>query len=103
MWLLLVAAFGLVVPNGLFIGWLLTEFDGLGSLFESRLALAFMLEAALLLVLLAVHFSRNPPGAFRWPWFVLLSRVGGLGFGLPFYYWLNTRSSRSGPVGEEQR
>ncbi len=91
MWLLLVAFFGLLVPNGLFIAWLLTEFDGLGSLFESRLALAFMVEAMMLLVVLAVYFGRNPPGTWKWPWFVLLSLVGGLGFGLPFYYWLNTR------------
>ena len=45
----------------------------------------------LLLVLLAVYFARHPLGPIRWPWFVVLSLLGGLGFGLPLYYWLNTR------------
>lgn len=92
MWLLLAALFGLVVPNGLFIVWLFTEFDGISAMLSNRLALAFMLEAVLLLVLLAVYFARRPPGPIRWPWFVVLSLVGGLGFGLPLYYWLNIRS-----------
>ncbi len=92
MWLLVAALFGLVVPNGLFVMWLLTEFDGIGAILSNRLALAFMLEAMLLLVLLAVYFARHPLGPIRWPWFVVLSLLGGLGFGLPLYYWLNTRS-----------
>ena len=91
MWLLVAALFGLVVPNGLFVMWLLTEFDGIGAILSNRLALAFMLEAMLLLVLLAVYFARHPLGPIRWPWFVVLSLLGGLGFGLPLYYWLNTR------------
>ena len=91
MWLLVAALFGLVVPNGLFVMWLLTEFDGIGAILSNRLALAFMLEAMLLLVLLAVYFARHPLGPIRWPWFVVLSLMGGLGFGLPLYYWLNTR------------
>lgn len=91
MWLLLVALFGLLVPNGLFIYWLFTEYQGLGPVLENRLAVAFMLEAFLLLVLLSVYFARKPMGRVGWGWFVFLSIVGGLGFGLPFYYWLNTR------------
>ena len=91
MWLLVAALFGLVVPNGLFVMWLLTEFDGIGAILSNRLALAFMLEAMLLLVLLAVYFARHPLGPIRWPWFLVLSLLGGLGFGLPLYYWLNTR------------
>jgi hypothetical protein len=30
-----------------------------------------------------------------WPWFVVFSLLGGLGFSLPFYYWLNTRTDTS--------
>lgn len=95
MWLLVAALFGLVVPNGLFVMWLLTEFDGIGAMLSNRLALAFMLEAMLMLVLLAVYFARHPPGPIRWPWFVVLSLLGGLGFGLPFFFWLNTRNRLS--------
>jgi hypothetical protein len=91
MWLILVALFGLLVPNGLFIYWLFTEYQGLGPVLDNRLAVAFMLEAFLLLVLLSVYFARRPMGRLGWGWFVVFSIVGGLGFGLPFYYWLNTR------------
>ena len=31
----------------------------------------------------------HPLGSVDWPWFVLLSFMGGLGFSLPLYYWLN--------------
>ena len=91
MWLVLVALLGLVVPNGLFIYWLFVEFQGLDAVLQNKLALAFMLEAFLLLVLLSVYFARRPIGRVGWGWFVALSIIGGLGFGLPFYYWLNLR------------
>jgi hypothetical protein len=29
----------------------------------------------------------------RWHWFVVLSLVGGLGFSIPFYIWLNRRQT----------
>ena len=91
MGLLLVALFGLLVPNGLFVYWLMNEFHGLRPVLENKLALAFMLDALLALVLLAVYFARRPIGPVRWTWFVVLSLLGGLGFSLPFYWWLNTR------------
>lgn len=91
MGLLLVALFGLLVPNGLFVYWLVTEFHGLRPVLENKLALAFMLDAFLALALLAVYFARRPIGPVRWTWFVVLSLLGGLGFSLPFYWWLNTR------------
>ena len=40
---------------------------------------------------LIIYFARTPPGRYRWPWFFVLSLIGGLCFGLPFYWWLNTR------------
>ena len=91
MALLLIALFGLFVPNGIFIYWLFTEFGSLGDVINNRLALGFIIEAFLVLGLLAYWFAKNPPGKIRWYWFVLLSLIGGLGFGLPFYYWLSKR------------
>ena len=93
MWLLLVALFGLLVPNGLFLYWLFVEYRGLAAVLQDKLALGFMLDALLALVILTVYFARHPVGRFRWPWFVALSILGGLGFSLPFYYWLNTRGA----------
>lgn len=88
-WLLIVAAFGLLVPNGLFVHWLLTGFTSLSTVLENELALAFMIDAAMATGLLAWLFAKRPLGTIRWPWFVLLSLLGGLGFSTPFWIWLN--------------
>ncbi len=95
MWLLLIALFGLLVPNGLFVYWAFAEFNGLQPVLQDKLALAFILDALLALVVLCVFFAQHPIGRVRWPWFVVLSLAGGLGFSLPFYYWLNERGNRS--------
>jgi len=91
MWLLLVALFGLVVPNGYFIYWVVNEYHGLGPVFDNHLALGFMLDALLAMVSLAFYFARRPIGTVGWPTFVALSLIGGLGFSLPLYWWLNAR------------
>jgi uncharacterized membrane protein len=92
MALLLIALFGLFVPNGIFIYWMLTEFNSMSDFFTNRLALGFILEAFLVLGMLTYYFAKNPIGKFKWPWLVVFSLIGGLGFGLPFYYWLNKRT-----------
>ncbi len=87
--LLGIALFGLTVPNGLFLYWLLTDFTGWGDAVHNRLALAFILDAFLVLGLLAYAFAERPIGPIKWYWFVSLSILGGLGFSLPLYWWLN--------------
>lgn len=89
--LLAVALFGLVVPNGLFIYWLVHDFDGFGSILQNRLALSFILDVFLALIILSVYFARHPIGRVKWHVFVVLSLLGGFGFSLPLYYWLNRR------------
>jgi hypothetical protein len=91
MALLLIALFGLFVPNGIFIYWMFTEFSSMSDVINNRLALGFIIEAFVVLGLVAYWFARNPIGKLSWPWFVVFSLIGGLGFGLPFYYWLNKR------------
>jgi hypothetical protein len=93
--LLLIAFMGLLVPNALFLYWLLVEYEGIAAVLQDKLALGFIIDAFMALVLLAFYFARNPIGRVRWPWFVLLSLLGGLGFSLPFYYWLNQRKPHS--------
>jgi hypothetical protein len=93
--LLVIALIGLTVPNGFFVYWLFHDYHGLGPVLQDRLALGFILDALMALLLLSYSFARAPIGRFRWPWFVVLSLIGGLGFGLPFYWWLN---QRSGPI-----
>jgi hypothetical protein len=91
MALLLIAAFGLLVPNGLFLHWLFTTPAPLSAMLADRLALGFILDAFLATGLLAWLFALRPPGRVRWPWFLALSLLGGLGFSIPFYLWLNWR------------
>ena len=93
MILLAIALFGLIVPNGLFLYWLLYEYAGLANVAQNKLALAFILDAFLVLGLLAYYFARNPLGKVKWYWFVMLSIFGGLGFSLPLYCWLNKREA----------
>lgn len=94
MVLLIIALFGFLVPNGLFLYWLFYEFAGLGPMLQNKLALGFMLDALLTMGLLAYYFARKPIGRFPWYWFVGLSILGGLGFSLPFYWWLNTHENK---------
>ena len=91
MILLAIALFGLIVPNGLFLYWLVYEYDGVMTVAQNKLALAFMLDALLVMGLLAYYFAGNPVGRFKWYWFIALSIIGGLGFSIPFYWWLNKR------------
>lgn len=91
MVLILVALFGLLVPNGLFVYWSLTQFNGVSEVLNNTLAMAFIIEAFLVLGILSVYFARYPIGKLGWPWFVVFSLLGGLGFGIPFYYWWNKR------------
>jgi hypothetical protein len=93
--LIIIALFGLIVPNGLFLSWLFTEYNGIGPVLDNHLALAFIIDAFMVMILLAVYFARKPIGRLRWHWFVVLSLVGGLGFSLPLYWWLNARSAQT--------
>jgi len=91
MGLLVIALIGLLVPNGLFVYWFFFEFNSWQAVAGNRLALAFIIDAVMAVGLLAIYFARRPIGRVRWYWFVVLSLVGGLGFSLPLYYWLNLR------------
>jgi Na+/H+ antiporter NhaA len=91
VWLVVTALFGLIVPNGYLVYWLMNEYHGLAPVLGDHLAMAFILDCFLAMVLLAVFFAKRPIGPVRWPTFVALSLLGGLGFSLPLYYWMNTR------------
>jgi hypothetical protein len=95
MVLLLIALVGFTVPNGYFLYWLFNEFDGFGPVLNDHLAMGFILDCVVAVALLAYQFARHPIGPVRWPWFVLLSLAGGLGFSLPLYWWLNDRAHAS--------
>ncbi len=88
-WLLGAALAGFVIPNAVFVYWLVFEFPGIAAVLHDKLALAFIIDVALALVFLSLYFARRPIGPVKWYWFVILSLLGGLSFSLPLYYWLN--------------
>jgi len=51
------------------------------------------MNVLLVLIILGVYFARRPIGPVKWYWFIVLSLLGGLGFSLPLYYWLNRREA----------
>lgn len=92
MGMLLVAIFGLLVPNGIFIYWLLNDFNSISDITNNGLALAFIIEAFAVMFFMAYWFAKNPPGKVKWYWFIVLSLIGGIGFSIPMFWWLNKRS-----------
>ena len=92
MWLLVIAAFGMIVPNGLFVWWLATEFTSVSAALSDKLALAFTLDVFVSTFLLTYLFAKKRLGPYGWPWFLGLCLLGTLSFGIPMYLWLNWRS-----------
>jgi heme-degrading monooxygenase HmoA len=88
-WLLPAALFGLIVPNGLFLYSLFFELHGVGPMFSDKIAVALLLDAFLAMIVLAAAMTRRPTIRVRWWWFVVLSLIGGLGFSIPFCWWLD--------------
>ena len=91
MWLLVISAFGFIVPNSFLIYWLVAEYRGFGPVWSDHLALAFIIDVFIAMLLLAYWYARHPIGRVKWYWFVVLSILGGLAFSLPLYWWLNEK------------
>ena len=65
MWLLAVAAFGLVLPGGIFAYWMFHDYTSLAAALSDRLALAFAVDLAGSTGFLAYLFARRPIGPVR--------------------------------------
>jgi hypothetical protein len=91
VWLLLVAAVGMLLPGGLFLYWLFHDYSSLEAALSDRLALAFALDLIGSTFLLGYLFARKPLGPVKWPWFLVFSFLGTLWFSIPLYLWLNWR------------
>jgi len=93
--LLALAVFGLVVPNGLFLNYSLAPPAVLRVAFANPVALVFMFEALLLMTLLAWlinHYGYRSPG---WLAFVIMSLLGSMAFSVPAFRYLTSRKVRS--------
>ena len=92
MWLLVVSAIGFVFPNGLFAYWIVRDGASIDQVLADRLALAFIIDLFLALGVMCYLAAMRPIGPVRWGWFLFLSILGGLGFSIPLYVWLNWRA-----------
>ena len=90
-----VAVFGLLGPNGVFIYFALFRWSDLLAAMQHPVTLAFVVEAFLVMGLLAVFFAQRPIGRWGWKTFVVLSLIGGLGFGIPAFVLLNSQAKAS--------
>ncbi|MBP6671938.1 MAG: hypothetical protein KA247_02260 [Bacteroidetes bacterium] len=91
--LLSIAVFGLIIPNGMFLYYIVVELSSLSQVLNDLLAMGFIIDAFMATGLLAWWFAEHPLGRYSWKTFIALSLFGGLGFSLPFFYYLNTHSS----------
>lgn len=99
--LLIVAILGLIIPNGLYLSWVLTRFDSVGAALNNELAVGFLIESIIATMLVAYRFHVSPLGKVRIHWFIILSLVGGIGFGIPAFYWMN-KQSRTRKIAERR-
>lgn len=93
-WLWLLAAVGLVGINGVFFWTLYARPDALDAALRNPLAIAFMIEAMLLVVTLAWLFRKVGLTRLGWGWFVVLALVGSLAFAVPVALLMPRRSAR---------
>jgi hypothetical protein len=82
-WLGLLALISLIGLNGAFFYGLLFQPEALQGALRNPIALAFIIEAMLLLVVLAWLLPRWGVSRLSSLWFVILSLLGGIAFALP--------------------
>ena len=97
--LTLVALFNLLGLNGVFVYYALFHWPFFFATMQNPIALVCILEAFLVMGLLAVFIARRPLGPWGWKTFVVLSLLGGIGFGIPAIVLLNASSG----IGTESR
>jgi hypothetical protein len=82
-WLVVLALVGLVGLNGAFLYGMFARPDALADALANPIALAFMLEALIMVGVLAYLLGRWGVMTLHWGWFVALSFIGGIAFALP--------------------
>ena len=94
--LALTAVVGFAGLNGVFVWALLSDPEMAMAAFRNPVAAAFIVEAFLLVAVLAYLLGRWKVSNVHWAWFVLLSIAGGIAFSLPVVLlWSERRARRS--------
>ena len=82
-WLAALGVFGFFVVNGAFAYGLLFQPGALTAVLTNPLAVAFIVEALVLVGVFAYLFERWGVSRLGWGWFVLLSLLGSMAFAIP--------------------
>ncbi len=91
-WLSCLAVLGFVGVNGAFLYGVIRP-EVLAGALSNPVSLAFVVEALLLLIVLAYLLTKWGVLRMHWSWFVLLSLIGSLAFALPVaLLWHNKRT-----------
>lgn len=95
IWLAIIAVIGLIGPNGVFLYFAFWRWTEFAQALRHPVTLAFVIESFIVMGLLAAYLARKSE---RWGWksFVVLSLIGGLGFGIPAIVLLNAQFSHCG-------
>ena len=102
MWLLSLAAIGLLGPGGLLLYWAHNDYVSLSATFSDWLAMAYILDLVMSTFLLALLIAMRPIGPVKWYWFIALSLLGTLAFSIPFFLWLAWRRASDGRLSFAQ-
>jgi hypothetical protein len=82
-WLAALGVLGFLGLNGAFAYGLLFRPELMAEALSNPLALAFMVEALVLVGVLAYLFDRWGVSRLGWGWFVVLSLIGTMAFAIP--------------------
>ncbi len=86
--LLVLAIFGFLAPNGVFLYVAFTQGDTLRAAMANPIALTFIAEAFFLVGLFSWLIHRSGSRYPGWAAFVMMSIVGSLAFSVPMYLFL---------------
>lgn len=93
--LLVVAALALLGPNGLYLYTLLTRPELNDLALRNPIALAFMIEAMMLLALFLWYVRRRTGSWLQVLLYLALSFAGSLAFSFPLFLYLDSRKAPS--------
>lgn len=96
LWLGILGVVGLVGLNGVFVYSLLYRRDDILSALRNPVALAFIVEAFVVMGLMAWLLGKWQRNRLGWGWFVVLTLIGGLAFGIPAVLLMHDPGPRRG-------
>ena len=83
LWLLALAAFGLLGVDGVFLWTLFARPEVMREAMANPITIAYTVEALALVAALAWLFGKWGVSRLGWGWFVVLALLGSLAFAIP--------------------